>query len=69
MQQPIQNTDAYIMMQAAAALEPFKGKPMTPELATSMREAVRPHADRLLRNGHSKRDAISLIAAVWNSMQ
>jgi hypothetical protein len=69
MQQPIQNTDAYLLMQCATDLQPLKGQPMTPELKKKLTAAAKPHADALLRNGHSKAGAISLIAAVWNSMQ
>lgn len=69
MPQPIQNTDAYLMMETARVLQPFKGQPMTPEMQKQMRDAVRPHADALLRNGHSQADAISLIGSVWKLMQ
>lgn len=69
MPQPVQNTDAYIMMQAARDLEPYKGLPMTPELQKKMRDVARPHADKLLLNGHSQADAISLIGSVWKLMQ
>lgn len=69
MPQPIQNTDAYVMMQLGRDLEVFKGKPITPEIQKQLQAAARPHADALLRNGHSKADAISLVAAVWKSLQ
>jgi hypothetical protein len=69
MPQPIQNTDAYVMMQLGADLKPFVGKQMTHELQQQLKAAARPHADRLLRNGHSKADAVSLVAAVWKSLQ
>jgi hypothetical protein len=57
------------MMETARVLQPFKGQPMTPEMQKQMRDAVRPHADALLRNGHSQADAISLIGSVWKLMQ
>jgi hypothetical protein len=69
MPQPIQNTDAYIMMQCGRDLQPLKGQPMTPELKKKLTAAAKPHADALLRNGHSKAAAISLIATVWNTLQ
>jgi trans-aconitate methyltransferase len=69
MPQPTQNTDAYIMMQTAAALQPFKGQPDTREIHRQMLDAVRPYANALLKNGHSQADVVSLIGSVWKSLQ
>lgn len=68
MNQPIQNTDAYLLMEIGRVLTPFKVMPATPARNSAMCEAVRVHADRLLSNGHSREEARGLIAAVWNSL-
>ena len=53
MTQRIQDTDAYIMMEAARA---YAANPKGPQV-------LKPYLDRLLANGHSRQGAASLLLA------
>ena len=65
MSQAIQNTDAWILRQFDAASKPLRPLPAGPELTNLMGHVAAPFFQRLLRNGHSKADAASLLQATF----
>lgn len=68
MPQAIQNTDAAVLMQFAAASKPLKGLQQTPEVLAKIKEAGTPTVAQLKRNGHTLADCIDLMKAVWSTL-
>jgi len=55
-------------MRFAAASKPLKGLPQTPEVLARIKEVGEPAVAQLKRNGHTLRDCVDLMKAVWSTL-
>jgi hypothetical protein len=68
MLQQVRNTETFLMMEFAAKMKPFVGKPQD-EARVAMKQHGQPVVDRLREShGYTLADASSLVQSVWRRL-
>jgi len=69
MQQAVQHTDAFILMEFRDAVKPLMGKPLTPEHKAEVGKVALPYFKRLSANGCTPREAGWLLQKIYEDKQ
>jgi hypothetical protein len=64
--QRMQDMDAYILMEFRKNVKHLMGRPKDASWMLEMKKTAQPFFDRLLRNGHDRRDAAGLLQSAFN---